>query len=178
MFLEPLKYHTTLKWFVILTRSRAEKKVAERLTEINILVYLPVYNKQSHWSDRTKNIELPLIPSVIFVHCTEQQLPAILKAAGTVRVLKYLRKPAVVHEYEIENLKIMLQQANKFEPLTPMSLMEGELIEVISGPFKGLKATYIEHLGKFKIIVLIKALHAFFQVEVAANAIKKIRVAV
>ena len=57
----PLKYNTTLKWFVLHTRSRAEKKVAERLTANNISVYLPLSIRKSHWSDRTKNITLPLI---------------------------------------------------------------------------------------------------------------------
>lgn len=174
----PLKYNTTLKWFVLHTRSRAEKKVAERLTANNISVYLPLSIKKSHWSDRTKNITLPLISSVIFVHCTQQQLPNILKLAGTVRVLKYLNKPAIVQDYEIENIKIMLQHSAHFEHISPLNLTEGELVAISSGPFKGLQATYIEQAGKYKVIVVLKALHTFFEVEVAANAIKKISVAV
>jgi len=174
----PLKYNSTYKWFVLLTRSRAEKKVAESLKENNISVYLPVYNKLSHWSDRSKNVTLPLIASVIFVYTTEQQLPHILKLASTVRVMKYLNKPAIVQDYEIENLKIMLQHTAHFEPIAPLNLKEGEMVTISSGPFNGLQATYIEHTGKYSVIVVLKALHTFFEVKVAANAIKKISVAV
>jgi transcription antitermination factor NusG len=179
MLIVPQKYHTEFKWFALLTRSRAEKKVAERLTENSISVYLPVYTKKSHWSDRIKNVELPLIPSTLFVNCAETTLVDIQKMAGSaVRVLKYLNKPAVVQDFEIENLKIIAQQTQNFEPIAAFNLTEGTLVEVISGPFKGLQATYIEEAGKYKIIVMIKATRTFFEVVVPLNAIKKISVAV
>lgn len=43
-----------LKWYVMYTRSRAEKKVADMLEEEGVKVYLPMVEELRQWSDRKK----------------------------------------------------------------------------------------------------------------------------
>jgi hypothetical protein len=43
-----------LKWYVMYTRSRAEKKVADMLAEEGVEVYLPMVEELRQWSDRKK----------------------------------------------------------------------------------------------------------------------------
>lgn len=163
------------KWFALVTRSRAEKKVAERISQ-RWKTFLPLYAEWRQWSDRKKKVLLPLIPSFVFVNTTEQELYSIIKDDGVVCVLRYLGKPAVVREEEIEVLKLLTSNKDKIQTINPVDLSKGEMIEIIQGPFAGLKASYINHKGKFKIIVNIEATNTFFQMEVGINNIQKIYV--
>jgi transcription antitermination factor NusG len=160
------------KWFALVTRSRAEKKVAERISQ-QWNTFLPLYTQWRQWSDRKKKVQVPLIPSFVFVNTTERELSAILKDDGVVRVLRYLGKPAVVRDEEIEVLRLFTKNKNIIQTINPIDLSKGEMVEIVQGPFAGIKANYINHSGKHKIIVNIEAIGTFFQVEVAVNNIQK-----
>ena len=163
------------KWFALVTRSRAEKKVAERIS-LQWNTFLPLYTQWRQWSDRKKKVEIPLIPSFVFVNTTERELSAILKDDGVVRVLRYLGKPAVVRDEEIEVLRLFTINKDLIQTISPIDLSKGEMVEIVQGPFAGIKANYINHKGKYKIIVNIEATGTFYQVEVAINNIQKLSV--
>ena len=97
------------KWYVVYTKHLSEKKVAERLTSLGVIHYLPVYTTIRQWSDRKKKIEKPLINSVVFVQTNERGLNDLYSVQGIQGVLKYLGRPAIVQEHEIQNLRILLQ---------------------------------------------------------------------
>jgi transcription antitermination factor NusG len=164
-------------WYALVTRPRAEKKVAERISS-QWHTFLPLQTQWRLWSDRKKKVQLPLIPSFIFVKTTEKELSTIVKEVGIVRVLCYLGKPAIVREEEIETLKLLINNTDEVRTINPIDLSNGEIIEITQGPFAGLTASYISHQGKYKVIINLETTSTYFQVEVAANSIKKISVSV
>jgi transcription antitermination factor NusG len=163
-----------IKWYALVTKSRAEKKVAEYLTQQQWQTFLPLHTQWKQWSDRKKKVELPLIPSFVFVNVTEKQLLEVVKEDGVVRVLRYLGKPAIVRDDEIEILKLLTKNCQEIKAIKPLDLTHGELVEVLQGPFAGLKANYLSHQGKYKVIVNIEATGNYFQLEIAINNIQKI----
>src|SRR5579863_6439181 len=50
----------TPQWFAIRTRSRHEKTVADQLERQKIESFLPLVKTTHKWSDRKKEVELPL----------------------------------------------------------------------------------------------------------------------
>lgn len=172
-----LHSNSNTQWFAIVTRSRAEKKVHEKLA-VYWETYLPLQQQWRQWSDRKKKVETPLIPSFVFVKTTEKELINILKVDGVVRVLCFLRKPAIVREDEIATLKLLIENSANTQVISSINLEEGEQVEIVKGPLAGLKATFISQQGKYKVIVNIETPATYFQVEVSANQLKKIGVAV
>lgn len=164
-------------WYALVTRPRAEKKVAERISS-QWHTFLPLQTQWKLWSDRKKKVQLPLIPSFIFVKTTEKELFTIVKDVGIVRVLCFLGKPAIVREEEIEILKLLIANEANVQIIAPIQLEEGEEVEIIYGAFAGLRATYMGNQGKYKVIINLETISTYFQVEVAANSIKKISVSV
>ena len=63
-----------MSWNVIYTKSRAEKKVEERLKNIGIEAYCPVRTEVKSWSDRKKSISVPVLPSMVLVKVLTNQL--------------------------------------------------------------------------------------------------------
>ncbi len=167
--------HDNRKWFVVKTNSKAEKKVFERILSSGMEVFLPLYTTIRQWSDRKKKIELPLINSTLFVHCLENELTKLYEIQGFNSLLYYLKKPAVVRDYEINNLRILLKEQVECQTADLESLVKGDKVEVIRGPFQGLIATSIEIDRTHKLIVEIEGLEQKFIVHVPRSYVEKIR---
>jgi transcription antitermination factor NusG len=158
-------------WFVVYTKPLTEKKVAARLTELNIETYLPLYTTVRQWSDRKKKIERPLINSVVFVHCTVAELQRLYTVPSVAGVLRQDGKPAVVKAHEIQNLRILLQEVGVVE-LEPMRIETGAAVEVTRGPFKGVIATAVQVLNSMRLLIEIKQLGIAFSVNVPKSFVK------
>jgi len=160
-------------WYAFYTKSRAEKKVYERIDEQGFEVFLPLVTTIRQWSDRKKKIKVPLIRSYIFVRTNPKKIIDILKIPGIVRVLKYMGKPAIVKDYEIENLKILVREGQNVKRIEDISKLDiGVEVEIDSGPMKGLRGRCVDFHGKKSIVVEISSLGEFFQVTVPVSQIK------
>jgi transcription antitermination factor NusG len=87
--------------------------------------------------------------------------------------LKYLKKPAIIRESEIENLKILLSDSDNFYILDNPIFEIGETVRVIKGPFQGLIAQLYENKGKHRVIVKIDSITTGFEVNVPASFLEK-----
>ena len=162
------------KWYVVKTNSRAEKKVHERLELLGFTVYLPLVTTIKQWSDRKKKIEVPLISSTLFVQCEETELKKLFNVLGFHYLLNFLGRPAIVRDFEIRNLRILLKENVEFDSEESLDVVPGDKVEVIRGPFQGLIATSIEVNRTHKLIVQIESLDQRFVVHVPKSFVKKI----
>lgn len=101
-----------MPWFVLYTKSRSEKSVAEKLRAMNVEVYCPLIKTQRQWSDRVKVVEEPLFQSYCFVHLKEQQRSVVFGVPGLVRYLFWQGMPAIVRDSEIDSIKTMLNEVD------------------------------------------------------------------
>jgi len=160
-------------WYAIYTNPRAEKRVLDRLLEQGIDAYLPMITVMRQWSDRKKKVKIPLIKSYVFVNLFEIEIKRALAVFGVVNVLKYMGKPAIVKDFEIDNLKIVTQKGANIESLDNNIGVEiGEDIEIKSGPFEGLKGKCAKIKGKNRVIVELETLGSFFSVEIPVSIVK------
>lgn len=97
-------------WFVVYTKPRQEKKVAQELAKIGIEAYCPAKIVERQWSDRKKKVEAPLFTSYCFVHIEEQDRNKVFQVSGVLKYLFWLKKPAIVRDEEIAEIKRWLNQ--------------------------------------------------------------------
>ncbi|MDD3723323.1 MAG: UpxY family transcription antiterminator [Lutibacter sp.] len=144
-----------MNWYVIYTKPKWEKKVADQLEKTGIEVYCPMVTQIKQWSDRKKKVETPLIPSYVFVNIEEKNRNNVFAISGVVRYLFWLGKPAIVREIEIlalkESLKGILSSVEISEYKT------GDTISIPEGPFKG-KEGIIKQVGKNRLQLVLKEL--------------------
>ena len=93
-----------MPWYVLLTKPRSEKKVAERLKNKGIEVCCPVRTELRQWSDRKKKVAVPLLPSMVLVNLNDDDRNSVFDVNGVVRFLFWLGQPAEVSEDEIDAL--------------------------------------------------------------------------
>ena len=165
-----------LNWFVVKTRSRAEQKVAKRISAQGLNVYLPLQKTIRQWSDRKKKVEVPLISSTLFIQIEEKDLSVLYNIPGFHSILHFLGKPAIVREDEINNLKLLLKEEIEIEKGDFEDFRKGESIEVIRGPLQGIIATSIDEGRTHKLIVEIESMEQRFIVHIPKSCVRKVNV--
>ncbi len=141
-----------VQWFVLYTKPRSEKKVADRLKKIGLIVYCPMISEIRKWSDRKKKVETPLIPSYVFVQLDTNQRDLVFQVSGVVRYLFWLGKPATVKNEEINTLQEWIQGTTKIKI---EGLRTGDLMEIKEGPFKGQEG-FVKEIGENRLQLLLK----------------------
>ena len=134
-----------MAWYVIYTKSRQEKKVAESLNAIGIEAYCPLVSVIKQWSDRKKKVSIPLINSYVFVNIENCNRDEVFKVSGIVRYLFWLGKPAVVRAIEIETLRISLEGV--IASFEIEEIRKDSRVTLEEGPFKGAEGI-VKHLNK------------------------------
>src|SRR5437899_338457 len=74
----------TYSWYALRVRSRHENTVALHLQARCYESFLPVYKSERRWSDRFKEIELPLFPGYVFCQFNPLNRLPILSVPGIV----------------------------------------------------------------------------------------------
>lgn len=144
-----------MTWYALYTNPRQEKKVASRLQQIGVEVYCPLIIQVRQWSDRKKKVEVPLLPSYVFVKLNSNERDRVFQVSGVVRYLYWLGQPAVIRETEIEIMRNWLQDTvTSFEVI---GIQPGSLYEIPSGPFMGQHGVVTE-VEKHQLILVLEQL--------------------
>jgi transcription antitermination factor NusG len=132
-----------MAWYVLYTKPRNEKKVAQLLTQKGIEVYCPLREEVRQWSDRKKKVQEPVFRSYIFVNLEDYKqdnLPVLL-TPGAVRFLWWTGKPGKVQDAEIQAIKEFLN--NYRDSQINIEFKAGEDVVIMEGPLKEAKGTII-----------------------------------
>jgi hypothetical protein len=84
--------HAGPRWYAIHTRARHEKLIDLSLRHGGIDTFLPVVREVHRWSDRRKEITLPLFPCYVFVRILPDS-SARLRVLKTPGVLNFVGRP-------------------------------------------------------------------------------------
>lgn len=100
----------TKNWYVVYTKPRHEKKVADLLKKKRLRSYFPRYNQVDEWQEKRRTMNVPLFSSMVFVYATEQDHLTIKQIDGVLNILYWLQKPAVVKPHEISSIRNFLER--------------------------------------------------------------------
>lgn len=137
-----------LKWFVAIVNSRHEKSVADKLHKINVETYVATQPEVRVWANgRRKKINRVVIPSMVFIRCTEVERRNLVTLPYINRFLVNrsaesggLNKPiAVINDAEIEKLRFILGNSESPVSFMPTEFRINDNVRVIRGNLRGLE---------------------------------------
>ncbi len=151
-------------WFALRVRSRYENTVATFLGGKGYEWFLPLYKSRRRWSDRIKEIELPLFPGYVFCRFDLQHRLPILTTPGVVTVVGIGKRPIPIDDGEIA----AIQAAVRSElPSRPWPFLEiGQRVRVEYGPLCGLEGILLDFKGHHRLILSVILLQRSVAVEV------------
>ena len=165
----------TYFWHAVYVKSRTEKKAQAELQFMEIETFLPLQRKLRQWSDRKKWVETPLISGYLFVKVSRKEYDKVLQSNYTACYVRFEGKAAIIPDNQIEYLKLMLKQDNSEIEITREKLKPGQMIEVVAGPFIGLKGKLQKIRGKNKVAIELEQLGCSAMVEILAEDIISIK---
>lgn len=146
-------------WYLIYTRPKHEKKVAQQLKEKNILFFLPLVKTLRQWHDRKKLLEMPVFPSYVFVYL--EQAEDFYKGLDSEGVLCYVRfgkEIARVRPDIVSNLILIVKSDDTVEAIDEF-FKPGQKVLICQGALAGLTCEVVEHFNKQKILVRVDILN-------------------
>ena len=150
------------QWHVVHVLSRTEKKVAERLENKGITIYLPLQKQLRQWSDRKKWVEMVVLSGYVFVKISKNEYLQILQTTGVSRFLKHDNKPVCISDLEMERFRNFIEKADeRLIEFTTEQMPIGTVVTIQNGPFKGYSGEITKHKGNCKLTIQLSHIGHF-----------------
>ncbi len=140
-----------MHWYALYTKPRWEKKIAASLEKMDYIVYCPVMKVQRQWSDRKKTVIEPVFRGYVFIHATKEKLWESLSVNGVVNTVRYLGKPAVIRDEEIETIRKFLNEFTEVQ-VENISLEADSRVRIRSGVLMNYEGIVLEIYGSRAIV--------------------------
>lgn len=163
-------------WYACYTRSRHEKQVNRLLQERGFDTFLPLIPRVSQWKDRKKVVEWPLFPSYVFGRFSLVDAHRVLTTPGVATLVKANGRPASISDEELENVRCFAQILSKGDVQSEARpfLTEGEWVEVMEGPFQGVRGIVVEHRNRRRVLIGIRAIGQGVEVDIDTSALRPV----
>ena len=157
------------RWFAIQTRSRHEKVVRSQLEMRNIETFLPTMRRLSQWTDRKKEIEVPLFAGYCFGRFSLTDRLPVLQSQGVVRLVGSSERPESIPDEEIESLRKLINSPSDY--VCCPYLREGMLVEVTRGPLQGVKGRLVREARSCRLVLSINLIQRAVTIEIDAASV-------
>lgn len=161
------------KWFVVYTRSRAEKKVWEEMKYFGIEAYVPLQKVVRQWKDRRKTIEDPLIRCYVFVRLNPAKRDLVFQSMHAVHYVTFNGRPAVIPDNQIESLKRLVDAEVPLEA-TLQQFRPGEKVKIFYGPMSGVMGEFISMGSEKRFLLRIENLGYSLIAKIPAAWVEKV----
>lgn len=164
-----------MNWFAVYTKAKAEDLVSRKLWDIGIETYIPKLRITKYIKKRYREITEPLFPCYLFARFSPQtHLWMVKYTRGVRRVVGDKEgKPWPVGEEIID-----LIRSNEKDGYIRFGLddaTDGDVVEIIEGPLKGLKGIFKQRLsGKERVVILLNAIACQAKIVVNSASLRKI----
>lgn len=159
-------------WYCIKTRPRQERSARHWLeTETGLEVFCPLLSfERPRQSGKVRVVEA-MFPGYLFARFDFPNASRrVCTTNGVAKIVGFGGKPSVVPEEVIRQLRDAV--AGDETVYIPSAIKPGEEVQVIEGPFRGIRALVTRVLpGRDRVHILLELLGIEREVEVSADAV-------
>lgn len=159
-------------WYAIRVRSKFERAVSTALLGKGYDEYLPLYRSTRRWSDRAKDLELPLFPGYLFCRLDVQVRLPILTTPGVISIVGTGKTPVAIPDGEIEAIQTLIRSGLLLQPWP--QLVVGSRIVIEEGPLRGLEGVALDVKKKHRLFVSVPLLQRSVSVEIDREWVRPI----
>jgi len=153
-----------LPWYALRIQSRLASVASTTLRGKGYEEFSPLYRSRRRWSDRTKELELPLFPGYLFCQFDVSDRLPILTTPGVIGIVGIGKTPAPVDLDEIEAVRAILRSGLAAQPWP--SLAVGSKVYIERGPLAGLEGIITNTDKVYRLIVSVSLLQRSVAVEI------------
>jgi len=151
-------------WFAILARTSREKTASLVLESAGYECFVPTSKYTRRWSDRTKEIEVPLFPGYFFCRMNPLNRLPVLMTPGVIQIVGIGKTPIPVEEEEIAAIQRVGK--NGLATMPWPYLQVGHVARIEDGPLRGMTGIVIKIKSGLKLVLSINLLQRSVAVEI------------
>src|SRR5881396_3581636 len=159
-------------WFAVQVKTTHEKRVTSLLDYSGREWFLPLYTCRRRWSDRVKQVEMPLFAGYVFCRFTASARVPILKTPSVMRIVGIGYVPTPIDEQEIAAIQRVVKSGFGLSP-HPF-LQVGHRVRVESGSLNGLEGLITDVRRGDRLILSVSLLQRSVAVEIDSAWVKPI----
>ena len=134
--------------------------------------FLPLYAARHRWSDRTRELQLPLFPGYVFCRFNPHHRTPVLSTPGVFGIIRFGQTLASVDPEEISALQQLMRSGLIAEPWPKLEV--GEAVEIDDGPLAGCKGFVIEIRKRTRLVLSVTLLSRSVLVELDRDWVRRV----
>jgi transcription antitermination factor NusG len=157
-------------WYALSVKHQHEGAVRAALAFKGFEALAPTYRARRRWSDRVKEVDLPLFAGYVFCRFRLAERIRVMDAPGVSKVVGFGGTPAEVSEAEIAAIRAVM--AAKW-PVRPWPhLKPGDRVRVERGPLRGIVGTLLrEKNQRLQLVISVEILQRSLAVEIEPDMV-------
>ena len=160
-------------WYAITVKHQHEQAVRSALVFKGFEALAPTYRGRREWSDRVKELDLPLFRGYVFCRFPYVERVKVIDTPGVAKVVNFGGNPAEIPNEEIAALQAAM--ASRF-PVRPWPYLKpGDRVRVERGPLRGLEGTLLRERDSVRLIIGVEMLRRSMSVELEAGMVTPLR---
>ena len=166
---QPSDAPNQVNWYAIQTLSRHEKLVRDQLGRRKVEHFLPTIKRRNQWTDRRKEVEIPLFDGYCFARLSWANRLTVLQSQGVVRFVGLGGRPDSIPDEEIDSLKKLVHNSSEF--ICHPYLKEGMQVEVTKGPLRGVRGRLVREARCARFVLSITLIQRAVAIEIDADCV-------
>jgi transcription antitermination factor NusG len=162
----------THPWYALRVRGRHEKTVASFLEEKGLEPFVPFYRCRKRWSDRIREVELPLFPGYLFCRFDINRRLPILTTPGVLDVVGFGKAFIPVDDVEMGHLQKVVASHSQAEPWPWLEV--GQRVRIDRGPLSGVEGLLVGIKSSARLVLSVTLLQRSVAVEVEESSVRPV----
>jgi transcription antitermination factor NusG len=153
-------------WYALHTRARHERVVESRLREQGMEIFMPIVHEVHRWSDRQKNVEVPLFGCYVFVRCAlnEKDRTMVHRVDSVLGFVGVRGVGSPIPDEQIESIRTVLKQATPWR--SHPFLKAGQRVRVRGGALDGVEGVFLSENGDHSLVISVDVIQRSMAVRI------------
>lgn len=162
-----------MSWYLVLTKPRQERRALDNLFNQGYECWLPQLRVEKVRQRKLTVVDEPLFPRYLFIHLPPGvNWAPVRNTLGVTTIVRFGGLPARVSPAILEMLRAE-ETARREAPVRP-KFERGQLVQILTGPFVGLRAVFDMSDGEARAMVLIDLLSKQTHLRVPVAALRSL----
>jgi transcription antitermination factor NusG len=167
-------------WYAVGVKHQHEQAVHSALVFKGFEALAPTYRARRTWSDRVKDVTLPLFAGYVFSRFPFGERAKIVDTPGVTAIVAFGGRPAEVAASEIAAIQAVMESKIPMRPWP--HLKPGDPVRIQRGPLRGLEGTLLrealETRRHLQFVIGIELLQRYVAIELEPDMIAPVRAAI
>jgi transcriptional antiterminator RfaH len=159
-----------LPWFVVHTRPRCEKKLAQYCQREGLAFTLPCYRSVKKYRGKQVTFEKPLFPGYLFLRLSPPQKRIVYQSDYVANVLEVIDQP----QFEQQLGDILLALETDLEIRLAPQIAAGSRVRIKYGPLRGVEGWVEQRSGSCEVILRLDFIGQAAAVKIEATELELI----